>query len=386
MKDPHLILGVLLLFSALVAGCGKSGGTSPLSASGRIEVTEVAVSSRVGGRVARLLAGEGDQVKADQLLAILEGEELQAELKRARAQVVAGEAKVAQARLALEVERTRVATEIEQAEAILKAAEERWTMLREGPRREEIEEARAAVDEMKARMADALLHLGRMRELFQEGAVAKQQLDQAEKEHQAREAQHRAALERLRLLEAGYRQEEIKVAEAELKRAKAGLRRAQANAAQVDVKARELQSAEAALREAKALVERLEVQVRELQVVSPLDGIIMTKGVEVGEVVPAGKTLFVIGDLQHPWIKVYIPAEKLGQVRIGQRAKVTVDAFPEREFPGRVTWISSEAEFTPRNVQTKEERITLVYAVKIALPNEGRLLKAGMMGDAELIP
>lgn len=386
MRDPHLTLCAALLFSALAAGCGETGGISSLFASGRIEVTEVAVSSKVGGRVAGLLVEEGDEVKAGRLLAVLEGEELQAELKRARAQVVAAEAKVAQARLALQVERTRVATEIEQAEASLKAAEERWAMLREGPRREEIEEARAAVDEMKARMADALLHLGRMRELFQEGAVAKQQLDQAEKEHEARGAQHRAALERLRLLEAGYRQEEIKVAEAELERAKAGLRMAQANAAQLDVKARELQAAEASLKEAKALVERLEVQVRELQVFSPLDGVVMTKGVEVGEVVPAGKALFVIGDLEHPWIKVYIPAEKLGQVRIGQKAKVKPDAFPGREFHGQVTWIASEAEFTPRNVQTKEERITLVYAVKIALQNEGRLLKAGMVGDAELIP
>lgn len=349
-------------------------------------MTEVPVSSKVGGRVVRLHVREGDEVKPGQLLATLEGDELQAERKRAVAQAAAAEARVAQARLVLEVEGTRVATEIEQAEAALRAAEEKWAMLREGSRREEIEEARATVDQAKARMADAELQLGRMRELFREGAVPQQQLDQAEKEHQAREAQHRAALERLQLLAAGYRAQEIKVAEAEVWRARAGLRMARANAAQLDVRARELQTAEASLKEAKALVERLEVQTRELEVFSPLAGAVMTKGVEEGEVVPLGKALFVIGDLQHPWIKVFIPAERLGQVRLGQRTQVKMDGFPGREFPGQVIWIASEAEFTPRNVQTQEERITLVYAVKIALPNEGRLLKAGMMGDAQLLP
>jgi HlyD family secretion protein len=380
------IFALFLVSGMLAAGCGETGGSSPLSASGRIEVTEVGVSSKVGGRVVRLLAKEGDEVKAGQLLAVIEGEELEKDLLRIKAQVVAAEAKVVQVRLALEVERTRAATEIDQAKAALKAADEKWAMLKGGARREEIDEARAVVDEMKARMAEAELSLNRMQALFQDGAVAKQQLDQAEKEHEARKAQHRAAIERLRLFEAGYRQEEIKVAEAELERAKAGLRMAQANAAQVDVRTSELQGAEASLKEVKTSGERMEVQLQELQVFSALDGIIMTKGVEVGEVVPAGKSLFIIGDLGSPWIKVYIPAERMGHVRIGQKTRVKVDAFPKREFLGQVTWIASQVEFTPRNVQTKEERITLVYAVKIALPNEERLLRAGLMGDAEMIP
>jgi HlyD family secretion protein len=138
------------------------------------------------------------------------------------------------------------------------------------------------------------------------------------------------------------------------------------------------------VREAAANVRRLESQVAELKVFAPLAATVLTKAVEAGEVVAAGKPLVLLGDLDHPWIKIYVPETQLGKVKLGAPARVLVDSFPNQPFQGTVTWISDQAEFTPKNVQTAEERVNLVYAVKITIQNAERRLKAGMPADAEL--
>jgi len=142
--------------------------------------------------------------------------------------------------------------------------------------------------------------------------------------------------------------------------------------------------AEAAVREAEAVLRRLETQAAELTVLSPLSGTVLDKVVEPGEVVAAGRTLVVLGDLDHPWLKIYVPETALGKVQIGAPARVFVDSFPDRPFHGTVSWIADEAEFTPKNVQTQEERVNLVYAVKITIGDAERRLKAGMPADAEV--
>jgi HlyD family secretion protein len=186
-------------------------------------------------------------------------------------------------------------------------------------------------------------------------------------------------------LEEGSRAEDIRMAQAERDRAAAALEAARASAATVDIRAQEVQVAEAAVREAQANVKRLETQVAELQVFAPLDATVLTKPTEVGEVVAAGKPLVLLGDLDHPWIKVYVPETVVGKIRLGTAARVLVDSFPGRPFQGTVSWVADQAEFTPKNVQTAEERVNLVYAVKITIQNAQRKLKAGMPADAEIL-
>jgi HlyD family secretion protein len=101
--------------------------------------------------------------------------------------------------------------------------------------------------------------------------------------------------------------------------------------------------------------------------------------------VAAGKPVVLLGDLDHPWIKVYVPETSLGKIKLGTAARVFVDSFPQQPFQGTVSWISDQAEFTPKNVQTAEERVNLVYAVKVTIQNAQRKLKAGMPADAELL-
>ena len=356
-----------------------------IQASGRIEVTEVNVSSKVTGRVIKRYVDEGADVKAGQLIAVLEGEELEAQLRQALATLHSAEARLLQARISLRIEPTLVRTQIRQAEENLRAAEERLRLLQAGSRPQEIEEGRANLRQNLARLEIARLTRNRFRDLLADGAVAKQDLDRAESDFQAADAAVRATRERLAVLEEGSRVEDIRAAAAERDRAAAALEAARANAATLDLRQQDVRVAEAAVREAQANVRRLETQVAELKVFAPLDATVLTKAVEAGEVVAAGKPLVLLGDLDHPWIKVYVTETEVGKVKLGAPARILVDSFPQQPFRGTVTWIADEAEFTPKNIQTKEERVNLVYAVKITIDNAQRKLKAGMIADADLL-
>ena len=393
MKRPPrpLLVGGLVLVLAVLAFAGWSWWGSRdnvqgvIKASGRIEVTEVNVSSKVTGRIAALHVEEGTDVKQGQVLVTLAGEEFEAQLRQVRATLQSAEAKLGQARIVLRVEPITVQSQIRQAEEALRAAEERVRMLKAGSRVQEIEEGRANLNQALARQEIARLTRDRFRGLLADGAISKQDFDRTETDLQATEAAVRAVRERLSLLEEGARAEDIRMAQAERDRAAAALEAARAGAANVDIRQQEARVAEAVVREARANVERLETQVTELQVFAPLDATVLTKAAEPGEVIAANKPILLLGDLDHPWIKVYVSETALGRIQLGAATRVFVDSFPGQAFQGTVTWIADQAEFTPKNIQTAEERVNLVYAVKITIQNAQRRLKPGMPADAELL-
>ena len=393
MKRPPrpLLVGGLVLVLAVLAFAGwswwgsRDNAQGVIKASGRIEVTEVNVSSKVTGRIAALHVEEGTDVKQGQVLVTLAGEEFEAQLRQVRATLQSAEAKLGQARIVLRVEPITVQSQIRQAEEALRAAEERVRMLKAGSRVQEIEEGRANLNQALARQEIARLTRDRFRGLLADGAISKQDFDRTETDLQATEAAVRAVRERLSLLEEGARAEDIRMAQAERDRAAAALEAARAGAANVDIRQQEARVAEAVVREARANVERLETQVTELQVFAPLDATVLTKAAEPGEVIAANKPILLLGDLDHPWIKVYVSETALGRIQLGAATRVFVDSFPGQAFQGTVTWIADQAEFTPKNIQTAEERVNLVYAVKITIQNAQRRLKPGMPADAELL-
>ena len=385
-----LLVGALVLLLALLASAGwywwawRDLAQGVIKASGRIEVTEVNVSSKVTGRITVLHVDEGADVKRGDPLATLAGEELEAQLRQARATLQSAEAKLGQTRIALRVEPITVQSQIRQAQESLRAAEERLQVLKTGSRLQEIEEGRANVNQALARQEIARVTRDRFRGLLADGAISRQDFDRTETDLQAADAATRAARERLSLLEEGARAEDVRMAQADRDRAAAALDGARAAAANVDIRQQEVRVAEAVVREARANVERLETQVAELRVFAPLDATVLTKAAEPGEVIAGNKPILLLGDLDHPWIKVYVPETALGKIRLGDAARIFVDSFPGQPFQGHVTWISDQAEFTPKNIQTAEERVNLVYAVKISIRNAQRRLKAGMPADAEL--
>lgn len=147
----------------------------------------------------------------------------------------------------------------------------------------------------------------------------------------------------------------------------------------------EEKKAQAVLQAAQARLALIETQIDNAYITSTLDGVVLTKNYHEGELVFAGAKIVTIGDLNSAWLKIYLAETDVGKVSLGSEARVSVDAYPDEVFTGTVTWISSEAEFTPKNIQTKEERAELVFAIKITLPNPGQKLLPGMPADASII-
>lgn len=287
-------------------------------ASGTIDATEVEVAFRMSGILQSRPVDEGSVVRMGEVLAELDPREMAARVHRARA------------------------TE--------QAALARLKDLERGYRPEEIAEARAQVE--LARVSREFLEEEAKRSvaLHETGALSRQRRDKDVTAAAVAREEHRAAQERLRLLQAGYRAETVNAARAEFERAQAEL--------------------------AAALVDLEDLQAR-----STIAGTVTRKHAEPGETVAAGRPVLTVTDLAQSWVRVYIPEQEIGKVRLGAPAAIRIDTFPEREFVGRVSYVASEAEFTPKNVQTQEERVKLVFAVNVTADNPAGVLKPGMPAD-----
>jgi len=155
--------------------------------------------------------------------------------------------------------------------------------------------------------------------------------------------------------------------------------------AQEGTRKEEIKIAEHRAEQARAALSASEVRFKDTVIYAPMAGVVMRKNVEIGETVGQGISVFTIGDLTNPWIKVYVKEDKLGLVKLGQKAKITIDAYKGKTYEGVVSYISSEAEFTPKTVQTPEERVKLVFGVKVQVKNEAGDLKPGMPADVRIV-
>jgi HlyD family secretion protein len=177
---------------------------------------------------------------------------------------------------------------------------------------------------------------------------------------------------------------DVAAAEAQVAQAEAGLRSAQASLEAVAQRRAEVDAAEAQVAQAEAGVRLTRTQQANLVVAAPIGGVVIAKHASAGEVVAAGAPILTVAGLDEVWVRLFIPLPDLGRVALGQAVEVTTDAFPGRTFRGTVTEIAQQAEFTPKNVQTQEERVKLVFAVKVTIANTDRALKPGMPADAVL--
>ena len=195
----------------------------------------------------------------------------------------------------------------------------------------------------------------------------------------------RQAEEKLSLVKEGPRQEDIAGGRAEVARAQAAVQTAEANRLELLRKEQELAARKAEIERSRAQVGISESQLDDTSVYTPIDGVVLVKSAEVGEVLAAGTTVVSIGDLEHPWMRAYVIESDLGRVKLGQKVKLTTDSYPGKVYWGTISFISSEAEFTPKQIQTKEERVKLVYRIKIDVDNSSHELKNNMPVDAEIL-
>jgi HlyD family secretion protein len=220
--------------------------------------------------------------------------------------------------------------------------------------------------------------------LFNNDDISRAQYDQALARFNSTRAVLKQAEERYALVKEGPRQEQIAAARAALARAQAALKISEANKLEIQRREQDLAARKAEVERAKAQLGVTESQLQDTTVYSPIDGVVLVKSAEPGEVLAAGTTVVTIGDLDHPWLRGYINETDLGRVKLGQRVRVTTDSFPGKVYQGRISFIASEAEFTPKQIQTPEERVKLVYRIKIDVENPNRELKANMPVDAEI--
>lgn len=300
----------------------SADGGGNLFSSGVVEATQADLGFQIPGRIASIGPREGDRIRAGDKVASLDQAELQARLAMARSQLDAARSRLA------ELERGALPEELAQAEARLRTAEEQ--------------------------RADAARDMERARILHEGGAISQEAFDKARTALEVATAGRDQAAEALALLRRGPRQEV-------------------------------LEAQRAVVRQARAQIEQVEAQLDHARIVAPFDGVVTVRHREPGEVVAGGLPVITVRNMEDRWVRIYVREDAIGRVSIGQAATVSADSYPDREFQGRVTFIASEAEFTPRNVQTTEERTRLVYAVKVRISDDpDYVLKPGVPADVRL--
>ncbi|GMU94071.1 MAG: hypothetical protein AMXMBFR4_31290 [Candidatus Hydrogenedentota bacterium] len=349
----------------LILGCWN-GGAGRISVSGQIEGVSVGAGSRVGGRVSEVLVDEGAGVARGEVLVRLEEDEARAMYDAACAKLAQVEAVLAKAIAGPREE------EIRRQEAALAQAEAQYLMAVRGFRSEEVEQARAKSEAARAVRDQAQLDLERARSLVAGGAVSKQQFDEAEHRYKSVENEYKASLDQLNLLLHGTRDEQIAMAKADADRARAVL-----DEMRNGTRAEDIDAARAARDAAAAEKARAEVTLKEMVVVSPQNGVVELIDVHPGDLVRPGPVLTVV-DPEDLSVIVYVSALYLGHLRLNQDVTLTSDSHGSEAFTGRITYLSPVGEYTPRNLQTQEERVQQVFGVKIQFDSAGGKLKPGM--------
>jgi len=364
---------VVALLSAAAAYLLLRGGdgTDGIRVSGNIEATTVEVSFKIPGRIAERTVDEGMKASAGQLVARLDNTDLADDLRMREAELSAADAALREVTAGARPQETA------RAEAELRGAESRLADLLAGARPQEIASARAVVERARADAEKARKDRGRTEALLARQLIPPQENDAARAAGEMAEARRKEAEEALALVLAGPRKDQVDQARAAVAGAKENLSLVKEGARKETI-----DQARARRRQAAEGVALARTRLSYAAAYSPLSGIVLSKNAEPGEYVAAGTPVVTIADLREVWLRAYIAETDLGKVRLGQEVAVTTDSYPGKRYEGRIAFISPEAEFTPKSVQTQQERVKLVYRIKVTVSNPATELKPGMPADA----
>ena len=339
-----LLAAAALMAARVLPRLTSSPPPTVVTASGRIEGREVTLAPKdIQGRVKRLFVDEGETVRKGQLLAELEANSLQARAASLEAGIASIDAQIGQASIDVGLTAKNIDASISAAEAAVSSA-------------------RARVARANAIRANATADQQRAITLFNDRVISRHELDQLEMTLRTSEA-------------------DVDAAEKDLARTQADLRLALASKDTIGVKQQQVRALQASRRAAVGQLAEVRANLAECQIIAPTDGTILSRPVETGDVVGPGSPVFSMVDMSRLYVKVYIPEPDIPKLKLGDPADISVDAFPHRSFPARVSKIHDQAEFTPKNVETAEERLKLVFGVELTFVNPDRLLKPGMPAD-----
>ncbi len=316
------LIFLTLTASLFLISCGSNDEKSFIEASGTIESTNIIVSSRTAGNIQTLNFSEGAKVNAGDTILIIDHELLDIQLRQAIASKDVTEAQL--------------------------------KLMLSGARKEDINQAEQNLNQAKINYETAERDKTRMQNLYDSRSITQKQYEDALSRYDLMAAQYNAAQQNFNKVKKIFRQEEIDQAKANLNKSIAG-------------------------------VDLLKKNIRDSYVLSPINGFLVKTFIENGETVSPMSSLFKVSDLDMVELVIYVSEEELGLIKLGQKSEVTIDTYKDKVYEGKVTYISPEAEFTPKNIQTKDERTKLVFAVKIEIPNDNYDLKPGMPADAKVI-
>lgn len=363
--------GLALLVAVALCGCAPRD--SGFVFSGRIEADNAHIGSKIGGRVVAVNFIEGLPVKAGDVVVALDDAESSAQLAQAKAA-----RDQAQAELDLLLAGAR-REDITRAEAVVAAGSSELDMRKKGFREEEVREAEAELVSAASDLDLAKKEFDRAETLIKTGTIDLREHDRARTSHAAMRAKYDVAQQKAALMRSGSRPEEIATAEAQLAQAKADLERLKNGA-----RPQEIAASRAALEQAVANIYRFSSQLAEMRILAPSDATVETLDLQLGDLVKAGQAVAVLKLNRRPYVRCYLPENRLGFVKPGQTVDVTIDSFADRRFKGTVRRTASEAEFTPRNVQTTEKRAEVVFETKVDVDDEGGVLRPGMYADVHI--
>jgi HlyD family secretion protein len=349
---------ILALVAVAVAGVYTYRGANRTPAnrivvSGNIELTEVNIAFKTAGKLIERTVDEGDTVKKGQVIARLDRDQLVAQREREVAGLESAESQLAQAKTSLEWEKDTLAADIEQRTADLHSNEARMAELKNGARPQEKLDAQAAVDSAQSEVERSKKDWDRAQVLHRDDDISTAQFDQYRNRWETAAAALNSAKERQNLVLAGPRVEVINAQEAMVERMRGALKMAQANALEMKRREQELTTRGAEIARSRASVALIDSQLSDTIATSPVDGVVLVKSADPGEVLSAGTTVVTVGDIEHPWLRGYIDESDLGKVKLGSVVHVTTDSYKGKSYTGHVSFISSEAEFTPKQIQTQ---------------------------------
>jgi HlyD family secretion protein len=363
MSRKGFMIVILVLVAAAIAATAFSAGwfhrDAALQGSGPVEARDVRVGSKIGGRIDQVLVREGDHVKAGQILITFDDKELLASLEQSRA-------------AAEKAERGYRSEDIAEARAAAEQAKADYEMRKNGYRKEDIDVAEADVERAKADELRTRLDFQRYDSLAKKDLVSQQQRDTAEANWKVAVAQLDSAHQKLTQLRRGYRPEEIAAAKAHYQETLAMLEKYERGNRREDVDA------------AKAAYAYAMAQFRERQVVAPSDSIVEVLDVRPGDLIAPNTPIATLLESDQIYVRIYVPETEIGHVKVGQKAEIRVDSFANKVFDGLVEQINQQAEFLPRNVETREERVHQVFGVKVRIKDPSGQVLAGMAADVRL--
>jgi HlyD family secretion protein len=352
--------------------------------SGNIELTEVDIAFKTAGRLIERNVDEGDTVKKGMVVARLDRDQLVQQRESQVATLQTAEAQLAESRSSAEWQRSTMAADLDARRSDLSSAQSHLQEMKNGSRPEEVRQAQATVDSAQAEYDGAKRDWDRAQTLIKSDDISKAQFDQYRRGRDAATANLQQAKEHSALVNAGNRSEEIESATAQESKARASLKMGEANSLELQRREQDIMARQGDIARAKAQIVLIDSELSDTIAIAPVSGVVLVKAADVGEVLAPGTSVVTIGDIDHPWLRAYVAETDLGRVKLGSKVKVTTDSYPGKIYNGRVSFISSEAEFTPKQIQSAEERVKLVYRVKIDIDNPMHELKSNMPADAEI--